>query len=52
MLLLERMNLVRSTARFVFRNDPGTLRKVTSAYLRRLRASARRAKHEPAAADI
>jgi hypothetical protein len=52
-LLCERMNIVRSTARFVFRNDPDTLRKATSSYLRRRRADARRSRQEaePGPAD-
>jgi hypothetical protein len=45
-LLWERIVIVRNTARFVFRNDERTLRKATSAYQRRRRADARRAKQE------
>ena len=41
-LLGERMNLVRSAARFVFRGSPEIVREVTSAYERRRRAAARR----------
>ncbi|MGK3996619.1 hypothetical protein [Sorangium sp. So ce1024] len=43
-LLVERMGLVRSAARFVFRGQPEIVREVTSAYERRKRAAARRAK--------
>jgi hypothetical protein len=43
-LLLERMNLVRAAARFVFRGKPQIIRDATSAYERRRRAAARRAK--------
>ncbi len=41
-LLFERMSAVRSAARFVFRNDPDTVRKVTSAYERQRRSASRR----------
>lgn len=40
-LLYERMQLVRSAARFVFRNDPDVVRRVTSAYQRQRRAQYR-----------
>jgi hypothetical protein len=54
-LFCERMNLARSAARFVFRNDPELIRKVTSNYERQRRAKARRARqegdHAGAAAD-
>ncbi|WP_438027568.1 hypothetical protein [Sorangium sp. So ce233] len=46
-LLVERMGLVRSAARFVFRSQPEIVREVTSAYERRKRAAARRAKAQP-----
>ncbi|WP_437289241.1 hypothetical protein [Sorangium sp. So ce406] len=46
-LLIERMGLVRSAARFVFRGQPEIVREVTSAYDRRKRAAARRAKAQP-----
>ncbi|WP_437962638.1 hypothetical protein WME76_46240 (plasmid) [Sorangium sp. So ce119] len=46
-LLVERMGLVRSAARFVFRGQPEIAREVTSAYERRKRAAARRAKAQP-----
>ena len=42
-LLVERIQRVRSAARFVFRGRPDILREVTSTYLRRHRAAARRA---------
>lgn len=42
-LLNARMTLVRSAARFVFRDQPAIVREVTSAYERRKRAAARRA---------
>ena len=45
-LLLARMMLVRSAARFVFRNQPEIVREVASAYGRRRRAVARRARAE------
>lgn len=45
-LLLARMMLVRSAARFVFRNQPEIVREVASAYERRRRAVARRAAAE------
>jgi len=41
-LLVDRMSLVRSAARFVFRNHPQIAREVTSCYVRRQRAAARR----------
>lgn len=41
-LLNQRMNLVRSAARFVFRGSPEIVRESTSAYERRRRAAARR----------
>ena len=41
-LLLSRMALVRSAARFVFRARPEIVREVTSAYERKRRAAARR----------
>ena len=43
-LLLDRMNLVRAAARFVFRRRPEIVREATSAYERRKRAANRRAK--------
>ncbi|AUX46016.1 hypothetical protein SOCE26_075190 [Sorangium cellulosum] len=43
-MLLARMNAVRTAARFVFRNHPEIVREATSAYERRKRAAARRAK--------
>ncbi|WP_437939441.1 hypothetical protein [Sorangium sp. So ce341] len=46
-LLVERMGLVRSAARFVFRSQPEIVREVTSAYERRKRAAARRSKAQP-----
>jgi hypothetical protein len=42
-LLVERMYIVRSAARFVFRNHPEIARESTSMYLRKRRAAARRA---------
>ena len=52
-LLLSRMALVRSAARFVFRATPEIVREVTSAYERKRRAAARRvtAKDGPAPAS-
>jgi hypothetical protein len=44
MVLWSRMGVVRAAARFVFRNQPELIREVTSAYERRRRAAARRAK--------
>jgi hypothetical protein len=41
-LLVDRMNRVRSAARFVFRDQPEIARQVTSAYERRRRAASRR----------
>lgn len=43
-LLSDKVRLVRSAARFVFRNQPEISRLATSAYERRRRAEARRAK--------
>jgi len=43
-LLLRRMNVVRAAARLVFRHHPNVVREVTSAYERRRRSEARRAK--------
>ena len=43
-MLYERLQLVRAAARFVFRHDPNTVRKATSAYQRDCVARARRAK--------
>lgn len=43
-LLVQRVALVRSAARFVFRNEPAIVREVTSAYARRKRAARRGAK--------
>ncbi len=43
-LLIERIAKVRKTAAHVFRGDPQILREVTSAYQRRPRMAARRAK--------
>ena len=42
-VLSNRMGVVRSAARFVFRNRPEIIREVTSAYERRRRAASRRA---------
>lgn len=42
-ILVRRVNLVRAAARFIYRNDPAVLRKVTSAYERRRRADNRKA---------
>jgi len=50
-LLVERMGLVRSAARFVFRKQPDIVREVTSAYERRKRAAARRGKDKEAPAE-
>ncbi|NUP09846.1 MAG: hypothetical protein HOW73_27685 [Polyangiaceae bacterium] len=47
-LLLQRVNLVRSATRFIYRNDPATARKVASAYERRRRSSAKKRTPEPA----
>lgn len=44
-LLYERMQTVRSAARFVFRNEPDVVRRVTSAYQRR-RVALRRQRGE------
>ncbi|XXY52787.1 hypothetical protein WME91_16800 [Sorangium sp. So ce269] len=49
-MLLDRMSAVRAAARFVFRNHPEIAREATSAYERRKRAAARRAKAKGAAA--
>lgn len=49
-LLLRRMTLVRSKARFVFRKFPAVAREATSAYQRRRRAENRRAKKAAAKA--
>jgi hypothetical protein len=43
-LLWDRMSIVRAAARFVFRGQPEIVREATSAYERRKRAAARRAK--------
>jgi hypothetical protein len=43
-LMSGRMNLVRSAAKFVFRGQPAIIKKATSAYERRRRAEAARAK--------
>lgn len=43
-LLYDRMQRVRSAARFVFRRQPDLVRKVTSAYARQQRAAYRRRK--------
>jgi hypothetical protein len=43
-LLADRMSAVRAAARFVFRDRPDIVREATSAYERRRRAAARRAK--------
>lgn len=43
-LLWDRMGVVRGAARFVFRGQPEIVREATSAYERRRRAAARRAK--------
>jgi hypothetical protein len=43
-LLQERITKVRDAARFVFRNDPALARRATSAYQRRRRTAANRAK--------
>jgi hypothetical protein len=45
-LLLDRMQQVRSAARFVFRRNPELVREVTSTYERRKRRASRRAKEE------
>jgi len=45
-LLLRRMNVVRAAARWVFRHHPEVVREVTSAYERRRRSEARRAKRK------
>ncbi len=51
-LLADRMNAVRSAARFVFRRTPAIVREATSAHERRRAVAARRAKSEkPAAAS-
>ena len=42
-LLLDRMNRVRTAARWIFRHHPQIVREVTSAYERRRRAAQRRA---------
>lgn len=47
-VLLARMNLVRAAAKFVYRAHPEIVREATSAYERRRRATARRAKAKPA----
>ena len=49
-LLSEKIRLVRSAARFVFRKHPDIARQATSAYERRRRAEARRAKAKAEAA--
>lgn len=49
-LLQEKVNLVRSAARFVFRGKPKIVRAVTSSYERRRRAAARRRAEKAAAA--
>ena len=46
-LLKGRMRLVRSAARFVFRDHPEIVREVTSAYERKRRAAARRESDVP-----
>ena len=43
-LLVDRMGLVRSAVRFVFRNQPEIARESGSAFARRRRAAARRNK--------
>lgn len=51
-LLIDRMYLVRTAARFVFRNQPEIARQATSLYLRKGRAAARRAaNNKPAPAN-
>ena len=45
-LLFDRMNRVRSAARFVFRGQPEIIREATSTYERRRRAAGRRAKEK------
>jgi hypothetical protein len=45
-LLHDRMNRVRAVARFVFRNQPDLVRRVTSSYQRDRRAAARRAQQQ------
>lgn len=47
-LLLQRVSLVRAAARFIYRNDPATMKKVSSSYDRRRRTSAKKAEPTPA----
>jgi hypothetical protein len=47
-LLQQKAALVRSAARFVFRDQPDTARKFTSTYERKKRAASRRAAHKKA----
>jgi hypothetical protein len=49
-MLYERMQLVRAAARYVFRHDPATVRRVTSAYTRQRVARYRKSQAEAAAA--
>lgn len=51
-LLLERIKRVRRAAQYVFRSRPEVVRKVTSTYLRRKRAAARRARVEKGTAKL
>lgn len=48
-MLYERIQNVRTAARFVFRNDPATVRKVTSSYQRERVSRARKGKSAPEA---
>jgi len=50
-LLIERVKRVRRAAAYVFRNQPDIVRKFTSAFERRQRASRRRAKAGEAPED-
>lgn len=51
-LLVDRMTTVRAAARFIFRNQPEIAREVGSTYVRRKRASTRRAAAKSANATI
>jgi hypothetical protein len=50
-LLNDRMTKVRTVARFVFREKPDLVRKVTSAYERQRRAASRRSRDTPESPD-
>lgn len=50
-LLSDRMAMVRSAARFVFRRHPAIAREVTSTYERRRRAASRKAAQNPPVAE-